>query len=99
MPPNGPFLIKNIQLLPVWQTDKTVNLTRFYQRKGQLSIIKWVDHLGQFNPKGSGWTKQHNDVCRDKMDAKMQPSAPLLAQEGTVDFTLTQTVKKEQKWS
>ena len=72
-------------------------MTRFYQRKCWLSMTKWVDHLGQFNPKGSGGTKQHNDVRRDKMDAKMQQSAPLLAWEEAVDSTLMQTVKKGTK--
>ena len=60
-------------------------------------MTKWVDHLGRFNPKGSGWTKQHNDVCRDEMDAKTQQSAPLLAQEETEDSILTQTVKEGTK--
>ena len=72
-------------------------MTRFYQRKGRLSMTKWVDHLGQFNPKGSGRTKQHNDICRDKMDAKTQQSAPLLAWEGTVDSIAMLTVKTGTK--
>ena len=60
-------------------------------------MTKWVDHLGQFNPKGSGGSKQHNDVRRDEMDAKTQQSAPLLAREGTVDSRLTQTVEKRNE--
>ena len=60
-------------------------------------MTKWVDHLGRFNPKGSGGSKQHNDVRRDEMDAKTRQSAPLLAREGTVDSRLTQTVEKGTK--
>ena len=45
---------------------------------------------------GSVGTKQYIDICRDKMDTKMQQSAPLLVQEETVDSRLEQTVKKEQ---
>ena len=60
-------------------------------------MTKWVDHLGQFNPKGSGGTKQHNDIHRDKMDAKTQQSAPLLAREGTVDSIATLTVETGTK--
>ena len=60
-------------------------------------MAKWVDHLGRFYPKGSGGSKQHNDVRRDEMDAKTRQSALLFAQEGTVDSRLMQTVKKGTK--
>ena len=60
-------------------------------------MTKWVDHLEQFNPKGSRWAKQHNDVCRDEMDAKTQQSAPLLAWEETGDSIAMLTVKTGTK--
>ena len=53
--------------------------------------------LRTISPKGSGWAKQHNDIRRDKMEAKAQQSALLLAREGTVDSIATLTVKTGTK--
>ena len=70
---------------------------KILSKKGSAFNDKMGGSLGTISPKSLRGSKQHKRVCRDKIDVKMQQSAPLLAWEGTVDTKATLTVKKQTK--